>query len=323
MLGGLVHAPTPSSRIGSRRCCPASCEHVFFSESGSVAVEVAMKIALQYWRQSRRARAHALRVLSPRLPRRHLRGDVGLRSRRGHAPAVRRRASRSSSCWPLPRRSERAGRAFESAARCARARARRRDRRAARAGRRRHEVPLAGDARARGRVASRAARCSSSTRSRPASAAPARSSRASRRGVAPDIVALGKALTGGMLPLARRSRPRRCSTPSGATTPSHALMHGPTYSGHALACAAANASLDLFEKEPRLAQVAAIDAQLRERARARAARCPVSRRARARRARRRAARTHAATSQRCARASSRTASGCARSATSCIWRRRS
>jgi adenosylmethionine-8-amino-7-oxononanoate aminotransferase len=39
-------------------------------------------------------------------------------------------------------------------------------------------------------------------------------------------------------------------------------MHGPTYAGNALACAAANASLDLFETEPRLQQVAAIAAQL-------------------------------------------------------------
>jgi adenosylmethionine-8-amino-7-oxononanoate aminotransferase len=42
-----------------------------------------------------------------------------------------------------------------------------------------------------------------------------------------------------------------------------ALMHGPTYMGNPLACAAANASLDLFEREPRLAQVAAIEQQLR------------------------------------------------------------
>ena len=42
-----------------------------------------------------------------------------------------------------------------------------------------------------------------------------------------------------------------------------ALMHGPTYMGSPLACAAANASLDLFDSEPRLRQVAAIEAQLK------------------------------------------------------------
>ena len=39
-------------------------------------------------------------------------------------------------------------------------------------------------------------------------------------------------------------------------------MHGPTFMANPLACAAANASLDLFETEPRLAQVAEIRAGL-------------------------------------------------------------
>jgi adenosylmethionine-8-amino-7-oxononanoate aminotransferase len=39
-------------------------------------------------------------------------------------------------------------------------------------------------------------------------------------------------------------------------------MHGPTYMANPLGCAAANASLDLFETEPRLEQAAAISARL-------------------------------------------------------------
>ena len=81
--------------------------------------------------------------------------------------------------------------------------------------------------------------------------------------IVPDIVCLGKALTGGTLPLAATIASDRIFEGFLSDDPGAALMHGPTFMGNALACAAANASLDLFEQEPRLAQVARIEKHLR------------------------------------------------------------
>lgn len=82
-------------------------------------------------------------------------------------------------------------------------------------------------------------------------------------GVAPDIITLSKALTGGSSPLAATIATDRLFNAFLSDSPATSLMHGPTFMAHALGCAAANASLDLFESEPRLDQVAAISAQLR------------------------------------------------------------
>jgi adenosylmethionine-8-amino-7-oxononanoate aminotransferase len=76
--------------------------------------------------------------------------------------------------------------------------------------------------------------------------------------IAPDIVTLGKGLTGGTLPLAATVASQKIFDAFWSDDPMHALMHGPTFMGNALACAAANASLDLFEREPRLLQSAEI-----------------------------------------------------------------
>ena len=81
-------------------------------------------------------------------------------------------------------------------------------------------------------------------------------------GVVPDIITLSKALTGGTLPLAATVASTRVYDAFLSDDAGKALMHGPTFSGHALACSAANASLDLFADEPRLEQVAAIASQL-------------------------------------------------------------
>jgi adenosylmethionine-8-amino-7-oxononanoate aminotransferase len=50
MFGGLTHEP--AVRLAARLVdiTPAPLQHVFFSDSGSVSVEVAIKMALQYWR---------------------------------------------------------------------------------------------------------------------------------------------------------------------------------------------------------------------------------------------------------------------------------
>jgi adenosylmethionine-8-amino-7-oxononanoate aminotransferase len=81
-------------------------------------------------------------------------------------------------------------------------------------------------------------------------------------GVVPDIITLSKALTGGASPLAATVASDELFAAFLSNRPETALMHGPTYMANPLGCAAANASLDLFESEPRLAQAAAISAQL-------------------------------------------------------------
>jgi len=82
-------------------------------------------------------------------------------------------------------------------------------------------------------------------------------------GIVPDIICLGKAMTGGVVSLSATIARTHIRDVFADGNPDHALMHGPTFMANPLACAAANASLDLFESEPRLAQVAAIEAQLK------------------------------------------------------------
>ena len=80
--------------------------------------------------------------------------------------------------------------------------------------------------------------------------------------VVPDIMTLSKTITGGTIPLAATIATDRLFEGFMSDKLEHCLMHGPTFTGNALACSAANASLDLFEREPRLEQVMHIEAHL-------------------------------------------------------------
>ena len=83
-------------------------------------------------------------------------------------------------------------------------------------------------------------------------------------GIVPDVICLSKALTGGTMGLAATVAARHVFAAFLSDAPEAALMHGPTFMANPLACAAANASLDLFEREDRLGAVAAIAERLAE-----------------------------------------------------------
>ena len=81
--------------------------------------------------------------------------------------------------------------------------------------------------------------------------------------VLPDILVLGKALTGGYIGHAVTVARRKVFAAFYDDCPEHALMHGPTFMGNALACSPALASIRLFEEEDYMSRIRRIEAVTR------------------------------------------------------------
>ncbi len=262
MFGGLVHEP--ALRLATRLCAlvPGGFERVFFSDSGSVAVEVALKMAVQFWlnkgvRTRRKFLAFkgayhgdtfaTMAVCDPEEGMHSLFAGVlqeniiadlprDEETRENFDALVARHAGELAGIIVEPLVQGAGGMIFHDPAVL----------KHIRAVADRHDLLLIFDEiftgfGRTGTLFAAEAAC-----------------------VVPDIICLSKALTGGTMALAATLARQPIFEAFWSDDPAHALMHGPTFMANALACAAANASLDLFETEPRLAQVAAIEAALAE-----------------------------------------------------------
>ena len=259
MFGGLAHEP--AARLAKRLAAllPGDLDRVFLSESGSVAVEIALKIARQYWRNRGEPRgkfvafrggyhgdtAAAMAVSDPATGM-HGRGRGFLPDQliadlpRDEASAVQldellaRQVSSIAAIIIEPLVQGAGGMIFHDAATLRRVRA----------AADRYGLLLIADEIFTGFGRTGALFASGDA------------------GIVPDIMTLSKGLTGGMLPLAATIVRPSVFEAFLSDDVDAALMHGPTFMANALACAAANASLDLFALEDRLGQVAAIEVAL-------------------------------------------------------------
>jgi adenosylmethionine-8-amino-7-oxononanoate aminotransferase len=84
-------------------------------------------------------------------------------------------------------------------------------------------------------------------------------------GIVPDMMCLSKGLTGGFMPLAATIADERIYEAFYSKDRARAFFHGHSFSGNPLGCAAAAASLRIFESEPVFDRIAAIESVHRQR----------------------------------------------------------
>jgi len=259
MLGGLGHEQPYRLAMRLAEIAPGDLNHVFFTESGSVAVEVAMKIAVQYWRNRNGAAKTkfvffhggyhgdtfaTMAVCDPEEGMHAFFGEALAAHIAAALPQTQSETDRLRTL--LADRDDIAAIIVEPLIQGA-------------GGMRMHDEATLRRLRA---ICDEAGVLLIFDEIFTGFGRTGAMFAGARAGIAPDIMTLGKALTGGVAPLAATIASRALFAAFYDDAPDKALMHGPTYTGHALACAVANASLDLFAGEPRLEQVAALETAL-------------------------------------------------------------
>jgi adenosylmethionine-8-amino-7-oxononanoate aminotransferase len=262
MFGGLTHEPAARLAQLLVDMTPAGLDTVFFSDSGSVAIEVAVKMALQYWRSTGRFDKHRLMtwrggyhgdtftpmsVCDPDGGMHSLWHDV--LSDQVFAPVV---PSHYDPAYSAAFEAQLATHADELAAVIVEPVVQ------GAGGMRFHDPRYLADLRA---ICDRHDVLLIFDEIATGFGRTGELFAADHAGVSPDIMCVGKALTGGYITLAATL----CSAAIAETISNGeagALMHGPTYMANALACAVGVASVELLLGQDWRARVSEIGAGL-------------------------------------------------------------
>jgi adenosylmethionine-8-amino-7-oxononanoate aminotransferase len=275
LFAGFSHEPAEELAVRLGRIIPPPLRHVFFSDDGSTAVEVALKLAVQYWKNCGRPAKHRIVALENAYH-----GDtVGAMSVSDNSPFTSAFESlripvlrtHSASCAHCPVGLTRATCHIECLNRLERLLSEQGDEIAAvivepllqaaggmivhpeefLSGVRRltsaHDVLLIAD-----EVLTGFGRTG-------------RMFACERAGVVPDLMCVAKGLTGGFVPLAATFATDRIHDAFADGNRAHVFFHGHSYTANPIACAAANASLRIFEGEPVFERIAAIERVHKER----------------------------------------------------------
>lgn len=271
LLAGFVHEPVERLAEELRRVTPPELKHVFFSDDGSTAVEVALKMALQYWRNVGRAEKSEIVALEH-----GYHGDTaGAMSVSDDSPftaaftGMRFPVHRvhSAYCYRCPVGLKRESCNIECAESLEKLLQERGDEIAAlivepllqgaggmivhpaeflqrvRKLTQQHDVLLIAD-----EVLTGFGRCGAMFASELA-------------GISPDIMCVSKGITGGFLTLGATLVTEKIFGAFGGDDPARTFWHGHSYTGNPIACAAAVANLEIFRTEPvfeRISKIASI-----------------------------------------------------------------